>query len=62
MTNNSQLVKLNLGCGGSRVEGYINVDLYSEARDLQCDLSKFPYPFKDNSADEIVMSHVIEHL
>lgn len=62
MINNLQPVKLNLGCGGQKAEGYINVDLYNPARDLTCDLTKFPYPFKDCSASEIVMNHVIEHL
>ncbi len=30
--------------------------------DLDWDLNRFPYPFKDNSADEIYCSHCIEHL
>ena len=28
----------------------------------QCDLDKFPYPFKDNSVDEILAFGVIEHV
>src|SRR3990167_1789747 len=62
MMNSLGLIKLNLGCGGAKVEGYINVDLYSSACDMKCDLAKLPYPFKDESADEIVMSHIIEHI
>ena len=55
--------KLHLGCGSIRKNGYVNVD--SQARlnpDVIWDLSKFPWPWKDNSVDEIFSNHVFEHL
>jgi len=30
--------------------------------DVEHDLNKFPYPFKDESFDEVLLFHVLEHL
>ena len=54
---------LNLGCGTNILKDYINVDKYDyRGVDIVHDLDKFPYPFKDNSVDKILMEGVIEHL
>lgn len=57
-------MKLNLGCGDKILEGYVNVDV-AESRagkrpDVLCDLHRLT-PFDDNSADEILSVHVVEH-
>ncbi len=57
------MVKLNLGCGQNKQEGYVNVDKYdSFAPDVVWDLETFPWPFESNSVDEIVMRHMLEHM
>jgi SAM-dependent methyltransferase len=57
-------VKLNLGCGDKVLPGYVNVDV-AESRagkrpDLLCDLHRLA-TFEDNSVDEILSVHVVEH-
>jgi SAM-dependent methyltransferase len=54
-------MKLNLGCGENKLGGYCNVDKYGEP-DLRLDLETFPWPWADDSVDEIVMSHSLEHM
>lgn len=54
-------MKLNLGCGAQRPDGYLNVDKFGEP-DQKWDLEVIPWPWPDNSADEVLMSHVLEHL
>ena len=57
-------MKLNLG-GGLLHEGnrkdFVNVDIL-KGSDVEHDLNKAPYPFKDNSIDFIYCSHCLEHL
>lgn len=54
-------MKLNLGCGEKKIAGYINVDICGTP-DMKVDLSLFPWPFDDNSADEITSAHFLEHV
>lgn len=56
-------MKLNLGCGLKKREGWINVDSKKVVNpDKIIDLEKFPYPFQKNSVEEIYMAHTLEHL
>ena len=56
-------MKLNLGCGGLRIPGFVGVDLRpGPGVDVVVDLASFPWPFPDSSVDEVVAWHVMEHL
>jgi len=58
------MIKANLGCGNVFKEGYINVDHPRTIikKDVEWDLEKLPWPFKDNYFDEVLMWNSLEHL
>ena len=57
------MLKLNIGCGSNHLPGYLNIDSFSGcAPDKLLDLEQVPWDFDDNSVDEIVATHVLEHL
>jgi SAM-dependent methyltransferase len=53
-------LKLHLGCGPVRKEGWINVDLFGEP-DLMLDLRE-PIPLEDGSCSMIYSEHFFEHV
>ena len=59
-------LRLNLGCGRSPREGWVNVDVAPlPGIDVVADLDRcktHPLPFADSSASEFYMSHVLEHI
>jgi len=54
---------LDMGCGMRKHDGAIGTDIVAVGPvDLVHDLKSFPYPFKSECADEVILSHVLEHL
>mgnify|MGYP006079335473 FL=1 len=54
-------MKLNLGCGLTHKEGYVNIDNQEYVKpDLIMDLTQ-PWKFEDNSIDAIRAAHIMEH-
>ena len=55
-------IKVELGCGKSKTEGYIGVDRFKlPGVDIVADLNK-PFPFEDNYVDILYACHSLEHL
>lgn len=54
-------MRLNLGCGSNKVDGYVNVDR-AHGPDVVHDLESFPWPWADGSIEEIRAHHILEHL
>ena len=55
-------IKINIACGQQRQEGFIGIDkVKTEATDIVQDLETFPWPLENDSVDEILVSHYIEH-
>ncbi len=55
--------KLNLGCGREILKDYVTLDIIKlDGIDVVHDLNKFPYPFEDNTFDEIRAKSILEHL
>ncbi len=56
-------MRLNLGCGYDKRDGWVNVDSVAAcAPDQVVDLERLPWPWPDNVVDEVLMKHVLEHL
>lgn len=53
---NSMAKKINIGSGGSPVDGFINVD-----KDVH-DLNEYPWPFEDETIDQVQAHNILEHL
>lgn len=57
-----KLLRLDLGCGNNKREGFYGVDERKfDAVDKVVDLRK-KWPWKDQSVDEVHCSHFVEHL
>jgi ubiquinone/menaquinone biosynthesis C-methylase UbiE len=54
---------LDIGCGANKVAGAVGMDVNPRtAADVIHDLDDLPYPFVDDSFDEVIGRHVIEHV
>ena len=55
--------KLNLGCGTRVYKDYVNLDYHKHSGvDVVHDLNEFPWPFKENTFDEVLAVDIVEHL
>lgn len=62
-TKSKKLLKLDLGCGDNKKEGFTGVDKFkTPSVDVVHDLLEYPWPFKDNSVEEVHSSHFLEHV
>ena len=58
----SEVIKLDIGCGKNKKEGFIGIDQYAmDGVDVVMDVRQ-TWNYEDNSVDEIHCSHFIEHL
>lgn len=54
-------LKLHLGCGARKLDGFLNIDFKSTpATDIVCDVRRLPFP--SQSVELIESYHLIEHL
>tara|TARA_Y100001936_G_scaffold137138_1_gene133922 strand:- start:47 stop:643 length:597 start_codon:yes stop_codon:yes gene_type:complete len=53
-------VRINLGSGSDKREGYVNIDAFAEQADIRSDLCTLG--IQAGSASEVYCSHVLEHL
>ena len=60
MLEEGQSIKFNMGCGMERLAGYLGVDKNSDRADIRMDVLELALP--ENCADEVLASHLIEHL
>lgn len=57
------MLKLNLGCGNDYKKDYINIDKNNDVKcDQIVDLENDVFPWEDNSVEEIVAKHLVEHI
>lgn len=60
MLSEGESVKFNIGCGRDILEGYFGIDKYTDAAHIKEDFLDADLP--KNCAEEILASHVIEHI
>ena len=55
-------LRLDLGCGQNVKAGHEGVDIAGGKAKHKVDLFKFPWPFEDETVEEINCSHFLEHV
>lgn len=61
LASSSPTLKLDLAAGQNPREGFEGVDIWPGSKHV-VNLLKFPWPFEDNSVDELHSSHFVEHI
>ncbi len=54
-------LKLNLGCGGLLLPGFVNIDRLGKP-DLKLDLESAKLPFRAGAVDHVELNHALEHV
>lgn len=64
LKENQQPIRLHLGCGSRIFDGYLNIDgeYMKETPGIYVHDLLTPFDIEDNSVDEILSVHVIEHI
>jgi predicted SAM-dependent methyltransferase len=62
LSNRPLPYKLNLGGGQDKKEGFINIDIIPMMDSIIWDLEIYPWPFSNDSVNQIHCSHLIEHI
>jgi SAM-dependent methyltransferase len=56
-------LKLNLGCGFDKREGWLNVDSFEAcAPDVLMDIEQTPWPLETDAFEHVLLKHVLEHV
>ncbi|MBI3435727.1 MAG: hypothetical protein HY056_11725 [Proteobacteria bacterium] len=56
-------MRLNLGCGDKKIAGFTNVDISPQVgADAVVDLESVPWPWADDSVEEVTAAHVLEKI
>lgn len=55
------MVKLDIGCGPNKKEGFIGIDQIDFGQDLVHDIRN-GIPYKEDEVEEVYSSHFVEHL
>ena len=55
-------MRLNIGCGLDVRPGWVNLDCVDYGGNTVADLTRYPWPFPDSHFDEVLASHILEHL
>lgn len=56
-------MKINLGAGNDKIEGFVSVDYDEKSNPDYClNIEKDRLPFEDNTVEVVVAHHILEHL
>lgn len=60
--NEQQPLRLDLGCGRRPKEGFVGVDSLDFGQEYVLDLRVTPWPWQNDTVDQVRSSHFVEHL